>query len=314
LKILLTGSSGFLGQVIGQFLGKENCIETLGRNPTNDIQADLCLGINSLAGYDCVIHAAGKAHFVPRSEADKQAFWDVNVSGTRNLLMALEEHLPQRFVFISSVSVYGKSNGVLLNEQTPLLAKDPYGQSKVQAEAEVKEWCQSRGVICTILRLPLVYGKNPPGNLKTMIQGIKKGYYFNVAGGKARKSVVLADDIARFILPASELGGIYHLTDGYHPNFYELSHGISKSVGRNWVPNMPFYLARILAKIGDIVGPAFPLNSDKLQKITSELTFDDSLARAKFGWNPQTVLDYSTVTDFAKLRGLSTSKPRNTPM
>jgi nucleoside-diphosphate-sugar epimerase len=150
VKILLTGSSGFLGQVIGQFLGKENSIETLGRNPTNDIQADLCRGINSLVGYDCVIHAAGKAHLVPRSEEDKQAFWDVNVSGTRNLLMALEEHPPKRFVFISSVSVYGKSNGVLLNEQTPLLAKDPYGQSKIHAEAEVKEWCQSRGVICTI--------------------------------------------------------------------------------------------------------------------------------------------------------------------
>ena len=46
----------------------------------------------------------------------------------------------------------------------------------------------------------------------------------------------------------------------------------------------------------------------------SELTFDDSLARKKFGWDPRPVVDYSTVTDFAKLRGLSTSNPRNTPM
>jgi hypothetical protein len=47
----------------------------------------------------------------------------------------------------------------------------------------------------------------------------------------------------------------------------------------------------LLAFVGDLLGPAFPLNSDKLVKITSDLTFDDSLARAKFGWNPQPVVE-----------------------
>jgi nucleoside-diphosphate-sugar epimerase len=293
VKILLTGSSGFLGQVLTQFLAKENTVETLGRNPSNDIQVDLSKAFELIASFDCVIHAAGKAHLVPRSEEEKQTFWEVNVIGTRNLLKALEGHPPLRFVYISSVAVYGKPAGRLLNEQTPLLPMDPYGQSKIQAEAEIIQWCHRYDVICTILRLPLIYGENPPGNLRALMQGIKNGYYFNIAGGKARKSMVRAADIARFILPASELGGIYHLTDGYHPTFHELSHAIGKSMGRNWVPNMPLSLARILAKMGDIVGPFFPLNSDKLQKITSELTFDDSLARAKFGWNPQSVLGSS---------------------
>jgi hypothetical protein len=44
------------------------------------------------------------------------------------------------------------------------------------------------------------------------------------------------------------------------------------------------WIARTLAFIGDVI-PAFPLNSEKLLKIASNLTFDDSLARAKFGWN-----------------------------
>lgn len=290
MRILLTGSSGFLGQVLAQFLGKENIVETLGRNPSNGIQADLRQVINSLNHFDCVIHAAGKAHFVPREEEDKQAFWDVNVIGTRNLLKALEEHPPQRFVFISTVAVYGKSAGILLNEHTPVLCGDPYGQSKIQAEAEIIDWCRRHDVICTILRLPLVYGENPPGNLKAMWQGIKKGYYFNIAGGKARKSMVHAEDVARFILPASEVGGIYHLTDGVHPSFKELSCYLAGHFGRKNIPNMPFWLAYVLAKMGDILGPRFPINSDKLVKITSDLTFDDSLARAKFGWNPQPFL------------------------
>lgn len=290
MKILLTGSSGFLGKALTQFLATGNTVKTLGRNSSNDIQADLRQAIDSLAHFDCVIHAAGKAHLVPRSEVDKQAFWDVNVIGTRNVLKALEEHPPQRFVFISTVAVYGVSSGVALTEQTPILASDPYGQSKIQAEAEVVQWCRQHGVICTILRLPLIYGENPPGNLKAMIKGIKKGYYFNIAGGQARKSMVRAEDVARFILPASEIGGIYHLTDGQHPNFFELSHEMGKAFGRNRIPNMPLGIAKVIAQIGDVLGPWFPLNSDKLQKITSELTFDDSLARAKFGWNPQPII------------------------
>jgi hypothetical protein len=65
---------------------------------------------------------------------------------------------------------------------------------------------------------------------------------------------------------------------------------MGKAFGRNQIPNMPLGIAKIIAKIGDVLGPWFPLNSDKLQKITSELTFDDSLARAKFGWNPQPII------------------------
>lgn len=289
MKVLLTGASGYLGSIISSNRSNETII-SLSRFNAN-INIDLSKLVPRLPIVDLVIHAAGKAHLVPKSQEDVQAFWDVNVNGTRNLLKALDDHPPKRFVFISTVAVYGKTSGVLLDVKSPVLARDPYGQSKMQAEAEVMEWCQRHNVICTILRLPLVYGENPPGNLKAMIQGIKKGYYFNIAGGKAQKSMVRAEDVARFILPASEVGGIYHLTDGQHPSFYELSHSIGKSMGRNWIPNMPYWLAKIVAKIGDVVGPKFPLNSDKLLKITSELTFDDSLARAKFGWDPKPVVE-----------------------
>ncbi len=291
MKIFFIGSSGFLGQTIKNYLLKDNhVIHTAGRTSQSSQQIDLLKSFQLPTSFDVVLHAAGKAHSVPKTPEEAQAFWDVNVIGTRNLLKALEEHPPQRFVFISSVAVYGKSQGHLLNEQTPVLAIDPYGQSKIQAEAEIIDWCRRFDVTCTILRLPLIYGENPPGNLKAMILGINKGYYFNIAGGQARKSMVRAEDVARFILPASEVGGIYHLTDGQHPSFQELSQAIGKAHGRNWIPNMPLALAKIIAKVGDIVGPWFPLNSDKLLKITSELTFDDSLARRNFGWNPQPII------------------------
>jgi hypothetical protein len=135
--------------------------------------------------------------------------------------------------------------------------------------------------------LPLLVDKNPPGNLGAMTRAIQKGYYFNIGGGKAKKSMVLAEDVAKFILKIAPIGGIYNLTDGVHPTFKELSTSIAKKK----LFNLPLRLAKIFAKIGDVLGDKSPLNSIKLKKITSDLTFDDSKAREK-GWNPQAVLDY----------------------
>ena len=125
-----------------------------------------------------------------------------------------------------------------------------------------------------------------------MINAIKKGYYLNIAGGKARKSMVLAEDVAKIILKASEIGGIYNLTDGYHPNFFELSNAIAKQIDKSNPFNLSFFIAKTIALFGDIVGDKFPLNSSKLKKINSDLTFDDAKARKVLGWKPNKVLNY----------------------
>ena len=200
--------------------------------------------------------------------------------------------MPKSFIFISSVSVYGRETGNNIDEDAPLLAKDPYGLSKIQAENFVLGWCKQHNVVCTILRLPLLVGANPPGNLGAMINGIRNGYYFNIAGGKAKKSMVLADDVAKSIIKVAEIGGIYNLTDGYHPSFSEISNNFSFQLGKKKPNSLPMWLANLIAKFGDIIGNKAPLNTHKLKKITSDLTFDDSKARMAFGWNPSPVVDF----------------------
>jgi len=290
MKILITGSTGFLGsKILNELKGHD--IKSLSRSRST-YNFDLTSHVPIFESrFDLVIHAAGKAHSLPKNEIEKQEFYKINVEGTKNLLNGLSKSgEPKYFVFISSVSVYGHDFGYEIGENKSLEAIDPYGLSKIQAEQIVLEWCKKNKVICTILRLPLLVGPNPPGNLRAMINAIRRGFYFNVAGGSARKSMVLTTDISNFIIPAAEVGGIYNLTDGYHPNFNELSHLISKQLDRGFVPSIPLFVAKLLAFIGDKMGPVFPINSYKLKKITSTLTFDDSKARKAFGWNPTPVL------------------------
>ena len=290
MKILITGSTGFLGCKI-QYGLKGHDIETLSRSNSN-YNFDLASHVPIFDGqFDLVIHAAGKAHSRPKTEIEKQEFYYINVEGTKNLLDGLSKSgVPKYFVFISSVSVYGHEIGCEIDESTLLVASDPYGLSKIKAEKIVLHWCKKNNVICTVLRLPLLVGPNPPGNLKSMINAIRMGFYFNIAGGSARKSMVLVSDVSNYIIRASVVGGIFNLTDGYHPNFKELSNCIADQLGKKYVPNIPMFFAKILAFWGDITGPKFPINSDNLKKITSTLTFDDSKARKAFNWDPTPVL------------------------
>jgi nucleoside-diphosphate-sugar epimerase len=291
MNILLTGSNGFFGKIILSHLSNSNVLWGLSRIGS-DYNCYLEKQVPKFnLQFDLVIHAAGKAHSFSNKRKDSNDFYLVNVVGTQNLLEGLgKSGIPKYFVFISSVSVYGKDFGSGIDEDAPLLAMDPYGLSKIQAEKVILDWCKKHNVIYTILRLPLLVGQNPPGNLGAMINGIQKGYYFNIAGGNAKKSMVLAEDVAKSILKVAEIGGIFNLTDGYHPSFLELSNHISYQLSKGKPVNLPLWFVNMIAKLGDLLGNNSPINSNKLKKIISNLTFDDSRAREVFGWNPTPVL------------------------
>ncbi|PTT13998.1 UDP-galactose-4-epimerase [Flavobacterium sp. HMWF030] len=293
MKVLLTGATGFLGKAIQEKLSANFTFFSLSRTSGDYkyiLENEIPMFFNS---FDIVIHAAGKAHTVPQNDVEKEQFHKVNVEGSLNLLKGLEKvGIPKYFVFISSVSVYGLDFGNNINEEHSLEAKDPYGISKIESEKLIKKWCLKNNVICTILRLPLLVGKEPPGNLGKMIKAIKKGYYFNIDGGKAKKSMVLVDDVALIIPNVLNFGGTYHLTDGVHPDFGKLSSVLAKQMNKKSAISLPFFLAKVVSAIGDFLGSKAPINSDKLKKITSDLTFDDTKARDILKWRPKSVLDY----------------------
>ena len=293
MKILLTGSNGFLGKYLYNTLSSEYSVFTLSRS-YSDFNIDLSIETPCFSySFDCVIHSAGLAHINFKSIDQSRLFFQVNVLGTINLLKSLEaKSLPKYFVFISSVSVYGLSEGIGIDENYPLNASDPYGLSKIEAEKIILNWCAEKNIICTILRLPLIVGENPPGNLGAMINAIKSKKYFNVSNGKARRSMVLASDVASCIMRASTIGGIFNLTDGYNPTFLELSSQIGAKFSKAINFPIPYIFAKIIALLGDLFGELIPFNTKSLSKVTSTLIFDDSKARESFNWNPTSVLSF----------------------
>ncbi|MDE3743516.1 NAD-dependent epimerase/dehydratase family protein [Maribacter polysaccharolyticus] len=294
MKVLLTGASGFLGvSILKEFTKLGYKVDTLGRSTKDTFNVDLTHLEKPLkTAYDLVVHAAGKAHFVPKNIEEENLFYTVNVKGTENLLRCLTPP-PKYFVFISSVSVYGVDHGNNINENHPLQANTAYGKSKIIAERTIQDWAALNNVKVTLLRLPLLIGENPKGNLKTMINAIQKGYYFNIGKGNIKKSMVLNDDVVHFIPKIMTLGGIYNLTDGYSPSFKELSDTISNHYSTKKAFSINHRIIKPVAVVGDLIEKVtkikMPINSLKLKKITKPLTYNDEKARA-VGWNPREVL------------------------
>lgn len=291
-SILTTGGSGFLGSVLTNFLKRDNKLFDIQdfSNTRIDITKPLEIDINS--SFDIIIHAAGKAHLIPLSVKEEKAFYDVNYIGTINLCQAIDKLInkPKAFIFISTVAVYGLEKGEMITESYPLNGITPYAKSKILAEKYLIDWSSKNNIILSILRLPLVVAPNPPGNLGAMINGIKTGKYFSIGKADAKKSMVWGEDIAQVIPKLAETGGIYNLTDGYHPTFRELEKSISFALGKSQPRKIPLIVAKVFAAIGDLLGKRAPINTRKLNKITSFLTFNDYKANKYLGWKPQRVL------------------------
>lgn len=291
-KLLFTGGTGFLGKNIRPILDKTYKVTTCGITANDTLKADLANEIPLLdQHYDVVLHACGKAHVIPRSEAEKQAFYDVNYRGTVNLCTALERvGLPKALVFISTVAVYGCESGNMITEEHPLNGITPYAKSKIMAEKYLTDWCAGHNVVLGILRPSLLAGRDAPGNLGAMVNGIRKGFYMNIAGKKVVKSILMAEDIARILPLVVDKGGVYNVCDTRQPSFEEISVQVAKQLNKRKPLSIPYWMAWCMAKVGDCIGSKAPINSYKLEKMTQSLTFSNDKARIELCWEPLDVL------------------------
>ncbi len=293
MRILLTGASGFLGKQIFDKLTASYDVITLGRSAQSTIQADLCMSIPSLPELNAVVHVAGKAHSIPVTESEIKEFYEINFEGTKKLCKALEEkrNVLKSFIFISTVAVYGLEKGECISEDEPLLGTSPYAKSKIQAEEYLKEWGRENNIRILILRLPLIFDFKASGNLGKMISQIEKRRFFGVGSKTGSKSIVYSQDIANHMSTFLEKEGVFNLTDGYHPTMNEIAEVIRQRINVPAFKKLPLGLLKVMARFGDLLGTRAPLNTEKLNKLISNLTFNDQAARKRINWNPTRIID-----------------------
>ena len=215
MKILLTGATGFIGKsLVAELLQQGFNISIAVRYKTNlfpDKVEQFVVGdfdnspdfSTSLTKVDCVIHLAGKAHVIDIDKtSDLNEFRKINTELTLNLANQAIESGVKRLVFLSSIGVNGnRNNQPFLEIDTPN-PQEPYAVSKYEAEQGLLKLAKNSSLEVVIIRPPLVYGNNAPGNFGRLIQWAGAKIIFPLPLGAVNnvRSLIAIDNLVSFII------------------------------------------------------------------------------------------------------------------
>jgi UDP-glucose 4-epimerase len=200
VEVLVTGASGYLGRAVVRAL-------TLAGHSVRPFAGDVREPVEAVSGVDAVIHLAARTR-VRDSFADPVGYYQVNVTGTVNLLAALPPGTP--FVFASSASVYGTPDSQPISETCPLGPENPYAASKAAAESAIR-WAVSSAVTLRIFNLAGAvegFGDPDPTRIIPRVVAAAAGTLSHVdingPGTAIRDFVHVADAAAAFLLALAE--------------------------------------------------------------------------------------------------------------
>lgn len=246
-------------------------------------------------GANVVFHLAALLHINdPRPEVQAQ-YQVVNVEGTRILVEAAKQAAVGRFVFFSTISVYGPSSGGKAWEETDALAPVTlYGQSKKEAESVVRSVMPSS----TILRLAAVYGPQMKGNYPTLAGVLGKGIRFFVGNGRNRRTLVHTADVAQASILAAEhpgaVGETFNVTDGAVHRFDDIARAMQQAMGRRpGITYVPASIVRPMLTVAQTLLKAINVRFSGpllLDKLIEDVAVSGDKLREELGFEPHYAL------------------------
>jgi PAS domain S-box-containing protein len=307
-RILVTGASGFIGSRLCCYAreqGYDVVATGLARNATERERLEevrrrgMIVHVGSLQDaafvervledFDAVIHLAAAQH---EANVPDQYFVDVNVGATRVLLDACARKHVKRFVYGSSIGVYGEASGPALSETSVLNPQNAYGKSKALAEKAVLEFADRIAV--TITRISETYG---PGDFRLLklFNAVANGTYVKLGRGDNRRQPIHVRDLCRALLLAAEhpnaIGQTFVLAGCQVLTTSDVVDAIAAAVGARRrvrsLPLAPFMLAAtLLEQALRPLGVQPPLHRRRLDFFTKSFWFDTSKAKTVLGFEP----------------------------
>ncbi len=306
MKVLVTGSNGFVGSHLCAALEKEGVdFVRAVRNPQPGAVAIGSISggtdwSNALRGVDVVVHVAGRAHMLNDASIDPPAeFKMVNVDGTLNLARQAAQAGVERFIFISSIAVHGLTSGgrPFAPNEIPN-PHDDYGQSKYEAEQGLKQICAGNGMSEVIIRPPLVYGPGVGANFLRLMKLAHSGLPLPLASVNNLRSPVfvgnLCDLIFRCLTHPAAAGQTFLVSDDRDISTPELLRMLAEKMEKpaRLFP-VPVFLLRLA---GRLIG-----RTGEVARLCGSLQLNVSYTKEMLDWSPPFTLEAGiekTVQDY----------------
>ena len=294
MKVLLTGANGYVGRAARVALKASGhevvaAVRTLDRLPAHRRAGAVAVGgidrdtdwSGALDGVEAVLHMASPVLLDADATTRRDEARRVIVDGTDQLIGQAAVAGVRRFVFVSSLKAMGEESGArpLTEADTPA-PQDEYAEAKLAAERQVLAGAPGGLVV----RSPAVYGRASGGNLRQMIEFLRRapavlplGYTGN------RRSFIHRDNLVSALLRCVEApagtGGTFLVSDGEAVSTAVLVRRMLRALGRRALV-LPVPRAVLSTLVGARLGP------EAARRLVQSYAVDDRAIRAALGWSP----------------------------
>jgi nucleoside-diphosphate-sugar epimerase len=309
MEVLITGGTGFIGSRLAvRCLEKGYAVRVLGQeNTAAEAENKRLLAARGAKvtvasvtqqeplfalcrGVDLVYHLAAAQH---EANVPDQQFWDVNVTGTKNILEASVKARVKRFIHGSTIGVYGAAQQGRLDEQSPVRPDNIYGLTKLEGEKVVLSFQERLPVV--IIRIAETYGPGDRRLLK-LFKGIRRRIFFIIGSGRNVHQPIYIDDLIEGLLLAATaekaIGQVFVLAGKEPLTTAAMVEAVAKQVGTR-IP--PFHLplsvflvaAALMEKVCRPMGVQPPLHRRRLDFFTKDFLFSQERSHNILGFTPR---------------------------
>jgi nucleoside-diphosphate-sugar epimerase len=300
--VLVTGANGFLGGALCKALSDKMSVRKAVRQAStrgliagsaevNGELSDTFDWSSALSGVTTVVHCAARVHvFRETAEDPLKEFRAINVHGTMNLALQAVKSAVRRFIFVSSIGVSGGET-----HANPFLVSGayaphtPYAVSKFEAEVALRTLAEETGLEVVIIRPPLIYGPNAPGNFASLLKFLENGIPLPLGSVvHNRRSFVYIDNMVDLIVTcishSNAANQTFQVSDGESLSTVALLRLMGEALGKpaRLFP-VPVAMLKLAAWLLGKPGVA--------QRLCSSLEVDIGMTRELLGWEPPISVD-----------------------
>jgi dihydroflavonol-4-reductase len=311
MRLLVTGGTGFIGSHLAEEArrrGAEVVVLGLTERPEERANAELLSrrGAEVLAGSItdadlCRRAARGATHIfhlavAMREGGKSDAFFEsINLDGTRQLLEAATAQGVERFVYCSTIGIYGHRAPGITSEESSLAPGNIYERTKVSAERLVRDFAENCGLAAVVLRPADVYGPRDQRLLK-LFKGVSRGRFPLFGAGKGRRHMVYVDDVVSSFFKACErheaIGQGLIVAGPQACTLRELIDEVTRATGSSRygfrLPLAPMLgLAAVVEDLCAALSIDPPIYRRRMDFFHSDSEFDTSRARRVLDWEPK---------------------------
>lgn len=304
-KLLVTGATGFIGKaLLANVVNRKFKVVAPARKPLStlpdSVKMPLLEELNNLPrdcdwfdGCDTVVHIAAKAHV---NNLSFEEYIQINSVCTLNLAALASNAGVKRFIFLSSIGVNGISNTRPFDVDDKPAPVEDYAVSKLEAEVGLKQIAVNTGMEVVIIRPPLVYGANAPGNFGKLANLAQKNLPLPLGAIYNKRSMVALDNLVDLIVTCIDhpkaANQTFLVSDDQDVSTTELLQLMTRAAGKKpWLIPVPMSWLKLAGKLTG--------KQAVIDRLCGNLQVDISHTKETLGWKPPITLEEGIARCFA---------------